>query len=303
MKTEVSIVIPVFNKADYLADCLDSVLGQTFRDFEVICVDDASEDDCATILQDYEKRDHRVKVISNRKNLGPAESRNKGIEAANGNFLRFLDADDLLPENSTEVLFSRAVKDDADLVRGSLALFRGNDLSAYQQVISVPDKTRTQLPDEETLWIPWWHTSYLISAKMVRRNHLRYPKLVRGEDPVFLASVLVSAAYISLVEDIVYLYRKYNKDSGSAGSTMKHVVDTLRHAAMTKRLFMDHCPDCWQHGYGPYLLDDVLGLVGRFKYSSDQKRIIDIELKNIWGEDALTARKEIFDQDPVHYSD
>ena len=79
MNIEVSIIVPVFNKADYLGACLDSILGQTFRRLEVICVDDASEDQCKEILQDYANRDQRLKVISNASNIGPALSRNRGI--------------------------------------------------------------------------------------------------------------------------------------------------------------------------------------------------------------------------------
>jgi len=289
MDIEVSIIIPVFNKAEYLADCLDSALGQSFRNLEVICVDDASEDQCGEILRTYVNRDARLKVIYNNKNLGPGKSRNRGIEAAKGNFLRFADADDLLPQMSTAVLHSRAMSDNVELVKGSLALFRGDDPSIHQEVISVPAKVRTRLSEEERLWIPWWHTSYLISAELIHRNHLRYPDLVRGEDPVFLASVLVNAGYLSLVEQIVYLYRKYPKASGSSGSTMQDVMDSLKHAAMTREMFFSHYPDCWQRGYGPFLLNDVQSLLDRCELGPDQQGMVDAELIKIWGSDALRS--------------
>jgi len=287
MGIEVSIIIPVFNKADYLGDCLYSVLGQTFRGLEVICVNDASEDQCGEILQNYAVRDDRLKVIYNNDNLGPGPSRNRGIEAAKGKFLRFVDADDLLPQKSTQILHSRAIRDDVEVVKGSLALFRGDDQSTYKEVFSVPDKIRTHFSDEETLWIPWWHTSYLISADLIRRNQLCYPNLIRGEDPVFLASVLVNADYLSLIEPIVYLYRQYPKACGSGGLTMHHVMDTLKHAAMTKRLFTLHYPDCWRRGYGPFFLNKVRRLIDRCELDSDQQDIVEGELKIVWGGDAL----------------
>ena len=289
MEPEVSIIIPVYNKEDYLADCLDSVLGQSFHNLEVICIDDASEDRCGEILRDYAGKDDRLKVIFNSENLGPGKSRNRGIEAARGSFLRFADADDLLPGMSTTILHSRAKSDNVDLVKGSLALFRGDDPSIHQEVISVQDKSRTCLLEEESLWIPWWHTSYLISAELIRRNHLRYPELVRGEDPVFLASVLVSADKLSLVEQIVYLYRKYPKASGSGGSTIQDVMDSLRHAAMTRQLFCSYYPDCWQRGYGPFLLNDVQSFLGRCELDPDQQNMVEAELLKIWGNDALMS--------------
>ena len=289
MGIEVSLIIPVFNKADYLGDCLDSVLGQTFKDLEVICVDDASEDQCGEMLQSYAVRDDRLKVIYNSDNLGPGPSRNMGIEAAKGKFLRFVDADDLLPQKSTQVLHSRAIRDNVEVVKGSLALFRGDDQSTYKEVISVPDKIRTRFTDEESLWIPWWHTSYLISADLIRRNQLCYPNLIRGEDPVFMASVLVNAGYLSLIEPIVYLYRQYSKTDGTGALTMRHVMDTLKHAAMTKRLFTRHYPDCWRRGYGPFFLNKVRRLIDRCELNSDQQGIVEDELKNVWGNDVLES--------------
>lgn len=289
MGTEISIIIPVFNNADYLSDCLDSVLGQTFQDLEVICIDDASNDQCREILQNYAIRHDRLKAIYNDKNLGPGKSRNRGIEEAKGRFLRFVDADDLLPAASTKELHSRAIKDNVEVVRGALAIFRGKEQSVYQEVISVPDKTRISLSEEELLWIPWWHTSYLISAELIHRYRLRYPNLVRGEDPVFLASVLVNASSISMIESIVYLYRKYSKTSGTGALTMQHVEDTLKHAEMTRHLFIREYPDCWQRGYGPFFLNKVRRLIGRCELSRDQQRVVDVELVKIWGSHALES--------------
>ena len=289
MNVEVSIIIPVFNKGAYIGDCLDSVLGQSFTDLEVICVDDASEDECREILQSYADRDDRLKVIRNTRNLGPAPSRNRGIEAAKGRFLRFVDADDLLPQSSTEVLHSRAIRDKVEVVKGSLALFRGNDVSTHHEVFSVPDRIRTQLREEESLWIPWWHTSYLISAELIHRNRLRYPNLVRGEDPVFIASVLVNTSYLSMTEQIVYLYRQYPKTDGTGCLTMQHVMDTLEHAAMTRQLFTAYYPDCWQRGYSPFFLDKVRRLIDRCELDSDQLDVVDAEMLGIWGGAALES--------------
>jgi len=287
MYTEVSIIIPAFNKAAYLSDCLDSVLNQSFKSLEVICIDDASEDQSGEILRNYANRDSRLRVIKNSENLGPGLSRNIGIETAKGKFLRFVDADDLLPQKSIETLHVRATEDDVDLVKGSLATFCGDDSSTYQEVSTVPDKIRTNLSIEEHLWIPWWHTSYLISTDLIRKNNLRYPNLVHGEDPVFLASTLVNAKHLSFVGEIVYLYRRYQKSSGSYGSTFQHVVDYVTHAAMTKHLFIKHNPDCWYRGYGPFLLNSMQNVLDRCELDPTQKIFIGAELTKVWSDNAL----------------
>jgi glycosyltransferase involved in cell wall biosynthesis len=283
MGVEVSIIIPVYNKESHLSDCLESVLNQSLESLEVMCVNDASEDRSGEILHEFANRDSRVRIIENRENIGPGQARNIGIDSAVGRFLRFVDADDLLPYESTEKLYIRAIEEGVDLVKGSLALFNNDDPSSYQLASAVEDKARTSLTNEESLWIPWWHTSCLISADLVRDKNLRYPKLIAGEDPVFLASVLVNVEHISLVGELVYLYRRYPKTCGSVGSSMQHVVDFLKHAALTKRIFTQHSSSCWYRGYGPFLLNDMRNILNRTTLDPDQQHYVDIEILKIWG--------------------
>lgn len=287
MSIAVSFIIPIFNKAKYLRHCLESVFNQTLGAIEVICINDRSSDGSADILEDFRRREPRLQIIENSKNFGAAYSRNKGIVAANGKFLRFVDADDLLPLESTKMMYETALEDDVDLVRGSLAIFKDDKPDDYQDVIAVTSVRRTEFSTENFLWIPWWHTSYLISAALVRRNKLRYPRLSRGEDPVFMTSVLLRARYISLVEDVVYLYRKYPKTSGSIGSTFKDVRNTFAHAAMTKQLFCEADPKYWDQGYGPFLLHDVQKFLDTCKLNEKMRQFVDSEAKKIWGVELL----------------
>jgi glycosyltransferase involved in cell wall biosynthesis len=290
MRPEVTFVLPVFNSDKYLDQCLESVINQSFRATEVICINDGSTDRSDRILDDVMRLDSRVRVIDNGRNLGTAESRNRGIRAATGQFIRFVDADDLLPLQSTEMLYNRAVVTGSDVVRGSLALFKQDDQSKFQSIVAVADRAKTSFRTESSLWIPWWHTSYLISLNLIRVNNLAYPALRRGEDPVFLASVLISAQQISLVPDIVYLYRQYTKSSGSGASTLADVEDTLKHAAIVKSLFTAHHPDCWYHGYGPFLLGDFRTFIARCRLDTVQMEFVASEAAKIWGSDVQIRR-------------
>ena len=94
----VSVILPVHNAERYLRECIDSVLAQTLREIEVLCVDDASTDGSPAILAEYAKRDSRVKVLTNSVNLKADASRNRAIEVARGDFIYFIDSDDLLTE-------------------------------------------------------------------------------------------------------------------------------------------------------------------------------------------------------------
>ena len=99
----VSIVVPIYNGERYLRDSLDSLLAQTFQDFEIICVNDGSTDSSESIINEYAERDSRVKIV-NQANGGVASARNAGIENAEGRYLLFCDDDDLFASNMLEAM-------------------------------------------------------------------------------------------------------------------------------------------------------------------------------------------------------
>lgn len=108
--SKVSVIIPIFNGAKFLQECLNSALNQSLSDIEVICINDGSTDNTLQILEEYAKLDRRIKII-NQSNLGVSIARNKGIETAESEYVCFLDADDLYPEQSTlELLYETAKK-------------------------------------------------------------------------------------------------------------------------------------------------------------------------------------------------
>ena len=113
---KVSVIIPVYNVEDYLKECLDSVLSQTLKDIEVICVDDCSTDDSLKILQEYANNDDRIKIIKNEKNSGQGFSRNEGIKKATGEYIGFVDSDDFIDLNLFEISFKKAKKLDLDVL-------------------------------------------------------------------------------------------------------------------------------------------------------------------------------------------
>ena len=110
----ISIIIPCYNSAKYLGACMDSVLGQTFEDFEAILIDDGSKDDTLSIAREIEKRDPRVRVLA-KENGGVAAARNLGLEHARGEWITFVDSDDLLPADALETLLS-GTNEETDMV-------------------------------------------------------------------------------------------------------------------------------------------------------------------------------------------
>ena len=107
----ISVIIPVYNSEKYLRKCLDSVINQTLKDLEIICVNDGSTDQSLEILNEYINVDNRITVI-NQDNLGAGAARNKGLEVAKGEYIHFLDADDWLEPNAYELVYHHVKKSD-----------------------------------------------------------------------------------------------------------------------------------------------------------------------------------------------
>ncbi|MGN0987344.1 MAG: glycosyltransferase family 2 protein, partial [Otoolea sp.] len=111
----VSLIIPIYNAEKYLRRCLNSAMEQTFSDLEIILVDDGSTDQSLSICREYQQKDPRFRIIE-KENTGVSDSRNQAIAAARGNYLQFMDSDDWLTPDATEILVDTAKKLDCDLV-------------------------------------------------------------------------------------------------------------------------------------------------------------------------------------------
>lgn len=113
-KPKISIIVPIYKVEKYLEKCIDSILEQTFTDFELILVDDGSPDKCGKICDEYELKDNRIKVI-HKKNGGLSDARNSGIKIAKGEYLGFIDSDDWINREMYEILYMNAIKYKADI--------------------------------------------------------------------------------------------------------------------------------------------------------------------------------------------
>ncbi|MCL2677179.1 MAG: glycosyltransferase, partial [Streptococcaceae bacterium] len=111
---EISIIIPVYNTEKFLVDCLNSVLAQTFSDFEVLLINDGSTDESLEICQSYTKKDERLKIFS-QENQGQGTARNRGLDEAQGNYITFIDSDDFVKPDYLQVLYDALMKNQADL--------------------------------------------------------------------------------------------------------------------------------------------------------------------------------------------
>lgn len=122
MRPKVSVVIPVYNVEDFLAECLNSVVNQTLKDIEIICVDDGSKDHSGAILDDYAAHDKRIKVI-HKENGGYGKAMNVGIDAATGDYIGIVEPDDYIAPTMYEILYNKALEYDLDLIKSDFCRF------------------------------------------------------------------------------------------------------------------------------------------------------------------------------------
>ncbi len=122
---KVSVIVPVYNTEKYLEQCIGSITSQTLREIEIIIVDDGSRDECAALCDSLAKNDDRIRVI-HKQNAGPGFARNTGIEAANGEYIGFVDSDDYIKPDMYNELYKVALKNDADLVISGICFVGGN---------------------------------------------------------------------------------------------------------------------------------------------------------------------------------
>ena len=119
---QITVILPVYNVEKYLKQCLDSIVNQTFKDFECLCVNDGSTDNSLSILQEYAQKDKRFKIIT-QKNGGTSVARNTGIKHTNTKYLTFIDSDDWITENYLEILYNKIEETNADIVRASYKFY------------------------------------------------------------------------------------------------------------------------------------------------------------------------------------
>ena len=222
----ISVIIPVYNVEKYIEDSLNSVLNQSFKDIEVICVDDESTDNSLRILNEFEARDKRVKVIS-QKNKGNGGARNTGLKHASGDYVYFLDADDLLFENALEKMYRNAKSNQSDLVIFKITRFyETEDLIYDKPSFPLDEILKNDNYDDFTFNYkeikPYVMNkgSFGIWAKLYKKEFLDehgdifvFPEKTPFGDVRFHVASLILAPRISFIDDYLYKYRLSNPDS------------------------------------------------------------------------------------------
>lgn len=213
---KVSVIIPVYNAENYLKQCMDSVLGQTLKEIEIICVDDGSTDSSVKILKDYADYDGRVTIIS-QENKGAGAARNEGLKAARGEYLSFLDADDFFEPDMLEKAYQKAKEGNARVV-----VFGSNqyleDCRKFQEVSWTirksalppyrPMNYRTFTDNVFKVFVGWtWDK--IFEREFVLKYNLKFQEQRTSNDLLFVFMAIVLADRIE-VEEAVLAHQRRN---------------------------------------------------------------------------------------------
>ncbi len=213
--TKVSIIVPVCNVEQYLSTCLDSILAQTLEDIEVICVDDGSSDQSPAILDDYTKRDSRMRVI-HKDNRGYGHSMNVGIDAASGEYIGIVESDDCILPNMYETLYSTAKNNDLDFVKSDVIFwwetirytceYHKEDLNPYYGRVLDSSNRKLFFQFFMNTWTGIYKRSFL-NENSIRHNETPGAAY---QDNGFWIQTLSFCERAMWLKDAFYLYRQDN---------------------------------------------------------------------------------------------
>lgn len=254
MNPLISVVIPVYRVENYLCRCVDSVLHQSYQNFEVILVDDGSPDTCPQICNDYARKDNRIKVI-HKENGGSSDARNKGIDLSSGEYILFLDSDDYW--EGTDFLLhivDAVLKRQADVILYGCKDFY---VESNKSSISRSDYDLDFIHHHSSEQIIRYlfndglfpGAAWLVAVKrqLVVSKRIYFIQGIKGEDFDWLMNLFLHVKSIDAVNDSFYIYVKGRKDSVTGTSDIKSIksllfiIDEWEHALLNENAVLSDC--------------------------------------------------------------
>jgi len=226
MSPKISVVVPVYNVEAYIRECVDSIISQTIKELEIILIDDGSSDESGKILDDYEIKDKRIKVI-HQKNAGVSAARNTGIDVCMGDYIYVMDSDDYLEKRALEEMYNNAVETGADVIISDHYTFQESAehvphhffpkefitddhsvIMKIQNMVLHKGYSPYLSPDNNGLGIgaPW---TKLLKRELVIDNQLHFDSYVQGifDDGLFCLNILQYSKKVSYIKFHAYNYR------------------------------------------------------------------------------------------------
>lgn len=226
MKVTFSIIVPIYKVEEYLKKCVDSILAQTFKDFELILVDDGSPDNCPKICDEYQKKDSRVQVV-HKKNEGLVKARNTGLQKATGEFICYVDGDDWISKDLLQTVYNKAIKK----YHPDMVIFNATRQykDRQEEISKGPEEgyyNKKALKEQIYPYMMYdsrrpfcnglifpvaWNKIY--KRKLLLHHFCKDGRIRMGEDNAFVYECLYFANSVYVCNDILYYYNQLNVGS------------------------------------------------------------------------------------------
>ncbi len=286
---KVSVIIPVYNVELYLRQCLDSVVNQTLKDIEIICVNDGSTDNSLEILKEYASKDARIKIID-KPNSGYGHSMNTGIDSATGEYLGIVEPDDYIELNMYETLYNKAKEFDLDFIKGNYYRYSDtpnitnefcetfNKIEIYEKVINPNNYVKT-FRGALSIWASIYKIEFL------KQNKIRFLETPGAsfQDTSFGIKTIFSAQKVMYLENAFYHYRTNNTNSSvKSNNKIFCVCDEIhelenRYASDPEKMLIVNALKIDKYTWNYNRLDQI----GREKFIKTYKK----EIKKIFNEE------------------
>lgn len=250
MEEKVSIIIPVYNAGKYLRECLDSVLGQTYNNVEIVAVNDGSTDDSKQILEEYASKHLNVKVFHT-ENRGVCAARNMGLDNISGEWVMFVDADDYLVKNAIEILYNDAVNHNADMAIGKV---RGENEKKQQDdstALTIWTKREALINGLDDNPLLYGCVSKLFKYQLIKDIRFVLNKKAH-EDGYFVFLALIKEPIVTVNEKSLYIYR-YNAESASHAKFSDKFFDVLYFNELKRKTIEELYPELIEKSYNKHV--------------------------------------------------
>ena len=268
--TKVSVILPVYNEEKYIRKAVDSVLNQTFDDFELIIVNDGSSDDTLDIIKGFE--DERIKLI-NQTNQGPGASRNNALEIATGEYIMFLDGDDWYCPDALKTAYEEITSNDTDISIFQIIKYDGSEYSenSWFNLDNFPDAFEERVFNPHECRDFLFDISVSAAQKIFRREFLaeinaRFPEGIYFEDMPFFFYTFLKSEKVSIIKRHLYVRRKH--EGSITESVDSKFLDTVEAGQALMDIFI-------KNGWYDMYLFDLLA----FKINGPRYALMGIEEK------------------------
>ena len=243
---EISVIIPAYNAIDYLDEAINSIINQSFRDLEIICVDDGSTDNTLEVLQSYASKDNRIQVY-HQENQGPGGAINTGLSKAKGKYIYVMDADDILDLNALDDLYNIMEEKDLDFVIFKAINYDEGTGKYYEHDYFTMPKLQKCVGDSVFDWrdigdnifyicVTSW--SKLYKHELIKENNIQMPSNVIYEDNIFFWQILFNSSKIYFYDKFLYTRRVHS--SFIIHSRNERSVDTIKITDLIIQTFIDY---------------------------------------------------------------